>query len=189
MDDTLIHLDVDWREVRDEMAGHLAKSGKEIDYGIAGSILDSEGEEKDKLLEIQEAYEERGWRTAVLMPNAREVLESLKGKYLLGLVTGNGRKCAEKALERMGLAEYFETVKTREDGMKPLPNGIIDALADLRCDASDAVFVGNGKSDMLAARAAGVMPIGITNTYSAEELKKMGAEKTINDLSELEALL
>ncbi|MFC2175099.1 HAD family hydrolase [archaeon] len=189
MDDTLLHLNVDWSAVREKMNEYSSQYGIDIPPGILEGLIGIQEEKvKAGLFGIMDEYEANGWQDSYLLPHAKEVLDSLEG-YSLAVVTGNGRKATSKVLEKHGLTEYFGAVVTREDGQKPLPDPIYVALERLGCEAGDAVFVGNGLNDARAASAAGVTAICLNNSYPEEELRKAGANKVIGDLLELKELI
>ncbi|MFH0978659.1 MAG: HAD hydrolase-like protein [Candidatus Woesearchaeota archaeon] len=56
-------------------------------------------------------------------------------------------------------------------------------------DSQPIVFVGDERPDMELAREAGILPIGITNTISREDLIKAGAVDTIQSHYELPYLI
>lgn len=87
-------------------------------------------------------------------------LETLAGRLPLAIVTGRPRRDAIEFLDRFGLGAFFETVVTREDApMKPDPTPVRLALD--RLGVSHAWMLGDTRDDLEAARAAGVMPIGV----------------------------
>lgn len=190
MDDTLIHLDVPWEKVEENIYSYAREHGGEAAESMEYTLLLGKNVElKKDLMKIFETGESEGWRNATLMPNAKEVLELFSHSYMLALVTGNGKIVARKALDKFGLERYFSAIATREDGIKPTPSSILTILNKLGCEPEEAVFVGNGMYDVLAAKAAGVGFIGYTSTSPAEEFKKAGADNVITDLMELKELL
>ena len=91
---------------------------------------------------------------------SRASLTILKQKYRLGIVTGRPRADAERFLADFGLADLFDTVVCMEDApAKPSPAPVaiaLDALAVQR-----AWMIGDTPDDAVAARNAGVLPIGV----------------------------
>ncbi len=190
MDDTLIHLDVPWEKVGGEIGRYLSEHGCVYNGDIPTTIANEKNQKLKKgLTKIIESYEGRGWQNSVLLPNTKNMLEWLKGKYPLGLITGNGAYVVKKAMAKFNLGGYFKVVMTREDGMKPLPDPILKAIALLGVGADKAILVGNGLADMKAAKAAGVKAVGLTTTRTSEELKNAGADIVISSLTELKKVL
>lgn len=70
--------------------------------------------------------------------------------------------------------------------LKPDPHCLLRALAALGADPSEALMVGDGPSDLLAARRAGVAFIGYARNDRKEKLlREAGAEHIVLTLSEV----
>jgi histidinol-phosphate aminotransferase len=122
----------------------------------------------------------------------REQLQHLAGGRPLGIITGRPRADAERFLRRFELQDAFATVITMEDGpSKPAPAPVLGALE--RLGVESAWMVGDTPDDLVAARAAGVLPIAITapgeSLTPRESLQTAGAARVLEELSELEEML
>ncbi|VVB56948.1 Aromatic-amino-acid aminotransferase 2 [uncultured archaeon] len=133
----------------------------------------------------------------------RKNLEALAKRYALGIVTGRPRAEAEYALKASQCADLFSVVVAMEDcpagKSKPDPYGIRLALEKLGC--AGRAYVGDSGDDMKAAKAAGLMAIGIPPAGMAngadakaisavrEKLVSCGADKMIETLDGLEQAL
>lgn len=109
------------------------------------------------------------WR---LRAGALETMAELRGRGLLVAVVSNiGRIALEPAVERFGLADSLDLVLTRDDVrfMKPDGEGLHRCLERLGVVAAQALFVGDSRTDVLAARDAGVRVAIITGGESALE--------------------
>ncbi len=96
------------------------------------------------------------WR---LRPHAVEALENLRAKGLKrGLVSNIGSRALSAAVDGLGLSGLFDVVLSRNDVrfMKPEAEGLTRALARLEVDRARALFVGDSRTDVLAARAVGM---------------------------------
>lgn len=96
------------------------------------------------------------WR---LRPHASETIRRLRETGLrLAVVSNIGSRALHAALRGLGLADSFDLVLSRDDVrfMKPDPEGLGRALEQLGVDRDSALFVGDSRTDVLAARAAGV---------------------------------
>jgi len=71
---------------------------------------------------------------------------------------------------------------------KPDPEPILIALKKLGVKASEAIYVGDSKTDIIAAKRAGVKSVGLGMKYRWK-LKKAGAWKVIWRLSALKKVL
>ncbi len=90
----------------------------------------------------------------------RNHLAALASRLPLAVVTGRPRADADTFLDRFGLDNLLGVVITREDApMKPDPGPVTTALAALGVDR--AWMLGDTRDDLEAARAAGVVPIGV----------------------------
>ncbi|MGB3544045.1 TIGR01548 family HAD-type hydrolase [Rubrivirga sp.] len=91
-------------------------------------------------------------------------LEVLADRYALGLVTGRPEADANWTLRRHGWDALIPAVAgmDRQAGReKPDPYGLELVLEDLGIEAERAAYAGDTVDDMAAARAAGVVPIGV----------------------------
>ena len=111
----------------------------------------------------------------------------------LALVTGRPRRDAERFLERFGLADLFDVVVTREDAaLKPDPAPVRLALE--RLGVERAWMVGDTPDDLVAARGAGVLPLGVVPpgadpSRTRTTLEAAGAARVLSRTEDLTALL
>jgi histidinol-phosphate aminotransferase len=109
----------------------------------------------------------------------------------LGVVTGRPRRDAEEFLARFGLRKPISVLVTREDApLKPDPGPIRIALD--RLGVKRAWMVGDTPDDVMAARSASVVPIGVVapgddRDRSLQSLA--GAARVLDSLVDLEGLL
>ncbi|MCO4747195.1 MAG: TIGR01548 family HAD-type hydrolase [Proteobacteria bacterium] len=118
----------------------------------------------------------------------REVLEDLARWRPLAAVTGRPSLDARRFLESQGIADLFSTVVCMEDApAKPSPEPVLEALR--RVGAQSGWMVGDTPDDVRAARAAGVVPIGVRSGGVADAaLFEAGCARVLDSLSELPAL-
>jgi phosphoglycolate phosphatase len=70
---------------------------------------------------------------------------------------------------------------------KPAPDLLLLAAAELGADPAACWYVGDVTWDMLAADAAGMLPIGVTSgAVDAAVLRAAGAQEVVSSLAELE---
>lgn len=121
------------------------------------------------------------------------ILRHLRSKGIkVGIISLNSKRVVEGVLKNTGLADFIDIPFTRDSPSrpKPFPDHIFNCLDMLRCEQRDAIMVGDGILDMLAAKRAGVLSVGIPgDIYLKEELREAGANETIENLSELIHLL
>jgi HAD superfamily hydrolase (TIGR01509 family) len=112
--------------------------------------------------EIRRAYDEalpRHVRAVALNPEARPVLDALRGKGIgRAVVTNTQTSLAHAILRAKGIADAVDVVAALEPGVreKPSPDLLIHALEGLRIPPTEALMVGDTRYDEQAALAAGV---------------------------------
>lgn len=76
----------------------------------------------------------------------------------LAVVTSSPRSVVEKALDKAGISQFFNTLVTAEDisNFKPHPEPILLALKRLDSSAQRTLIIGDAEVDMLAGHAAGL---------------------------------
>jgi HAD superfamily hydrolase (TIGR01549 family) len=103
-----------------------------------------------------------------LLPGAREALERLAGQGLAqGLVSSGDPGRVKRELEAHDVARFFAAVvcggETAE--RKPHPEPLRVALDRLGLAPAQAAYVGDSPEDVLMARSAGVLAIGIPGGF------------------------
>ncbi|NKD85653.1 HAD-IA family hydrolase [Haematospirillum jordaniae] len=138
------------------------------------------------------ALREKGDGHDRLFPHIRFVLDDLrKQEILMGLVTGMGRRGVLAFVERYGLADYFVTVGTADDGPgKPSPFLVVQAVRQTGAERKNTVVIGDTSFDMMMARAAGVSAIGVAwGNHDVSGLWQAGAEAVAEEPAVLPALI
>jgi HAD superfamily hydrolase (TIGR01549 family) len=130
--------------------------------------------------------------TVTALPGARELLAALTGAGVRwGIATSGYATTARSALELLGLPEDTPMV-TRDlvRHAKPDPDLFLAAAALLGVDPRHTMVVGDSVWDLLAARRAGALGIGLqSGGYGREELERAGAYRVYADPAELLARL
>ncbi len=122
----------------------------------------------------------------------RALLERLAARRPLGVVTGRPRRDALAFLERFGLAGLFRATVTMEDApAKPSPAPVRLCLE--RLGVERAWLVGDTPDDVRAARAAGVVPLGVVapgdeRPATEAALFAAGAARVLDSLEDLARL-
>lgn len=101
----------------------------------------------------------------------------------IGIVTRNCRECVEHVLARHPLPHDVRLTRDDVDIVKPHPAHLLAALAQLGVAPEHAVMVGDHRSDIECALAAGSRGIGVHTTGStAEHFAELGAEASYADV-------
>lgn len=171
------------------------------DWRLTQRLLAAQGVERplDEVTARFEAlYQGQGddpglWRREGLLVE-QPWLAQLAQRLPLAIVTGRPRADAERFLQSFDLAEVVTVVIAREDAaaLKPDPAPLHAALTAL--GVQRAWMIGDTPDDLRAARAAGVLPLGIVAPGEALEttrdtLLAAGAGRVLSALQELDELL
>jgi HAD superfamily hydrolase (TIGR01549 family) len=148
------------------------------------------GEERIKRLRKlhADAYSKRSSHTRAL-PGARELLDFLTANKIPWAIATSGRmETAGPVLQKLGVDPAKIPVVTRDQVRyaKPDPDLFLAAAKKLDVDIEHACVVGDSIWDMLAARRARALGIGLlSGGYGAEELERSGAYRVYEDPADL----
>jgi len=138
-----------------------------------------------------EAYERRR-DTVRPLPGARELLEQLTARQVKWAIATSGLAIAARpALEMLGLPDDTPLI-TRDQvrHAKPEPDLFLAAAQRIGVDIGAAIVVGDSIWDLLAARRAGALGVGLlAGGYGREELERAGAYRVYADPADLLAHL
>jgi len=126
------------------------------------------------------------------LPGAVELLEWLKERGIgSAIVTSKSQIRADKQLAFLGWEAKLAAVIGLCEGrrQKPDPHTIHLACEALGVSAERCIMVGDGTADIKAARRAGALPVGLTHSFSADELTEAGATRCFSSLHEVHAWL
>ena len=122
------------------------------------------------------------------LPGAADLLNSLTERGIKWAIATSGNAVtARPALKLLGLPEHTPMV-TRDQvhHAKPDPDLFLAAAALLDVDPAQAMVVGDSVWDLLAARRAGALGVGLlSGGYGREELERSGAFRVYNDPADL----
>ncbi len=129
-------------------------------------------------------------------PGVHETLKALGSAGIrLGLCTNKPMRVVAGVLPALNLARYFgavcggDTLAVR----KPDPAPLVWALDRLGLPpaevAARAVMVGDGRNDVLSARAAGMPVVAVSYGYSRVPAVELGADGVIHHFSQLREAL
>ncbi len=126
------------------------------------------------------------------LPGARELLAFLaEARVPHAIATSGLRESAERSLKHLGVAPEVPVV-TRDQvaHAKPDPDLFLAAAERLGADIEHSVVVGDSIWDLLAARRARALGVGVlSGGYGEEELERAGAYRVYQDPADLLAHL
>ncbi len=93
-----------------------------------------------------------------LIHGAIDVLQRLKVKYKLGILTNRSKNTVNILFRKYALYKLFDVVIDREDIIrhKPHPEGIFKAMKKLRVKPHETIYIGDSQVDVKAAKNARV---------------------------------
>jgi HAD superfamily hydrolase (TIGR01549 family) len=155
--------------------------GRELGEDEARAVQDRHGELFRELLPERRA-----------LPGAPELLADLREREVVhGIATSGRRPEIDASLEAIGAAE--ETVIVQRGDVaraKPEPDLFIECARRLDAAPDDCFVVGDAVWDILAARRARMLSIGLlSGGYGDDELIKAGAYRVYRDPAELHTAL
>jgi HAD superfamily hydrolase (TIGR01509 family) len=159
----------------------LRETGRELDDALLARLQERH----------TEAYRQRIGEVRPL-PGARRLLGRLTELGCAWAIATSGRiASAGPAIAMLGVPEGVPIV-TRDlvPHAKPDPDLFLEAVRQLGVDVTDAVVVGDSVWDMLAARRARTLGIGLlSGGYGTDELERAGAYRVYDDPADLLAHL
>jgi len=126
------------------------------------------------------------------MPGAERLLDWLAEDGLAcAIVTSKNQLRADKQLEHLGWTDRISTVIGMQDDrrQKPDPHTIQLACHAINIQPSDTIMIGDGTADMKAAQRAGSTPVGLTHSFTTDELMEAGAVHCFASLPDIQAWL
>lgn len=114
-------------------------------------------------------YEQQVGEYSVLYQHVETGLAALSGMPK-ALITNKARRFTEKLLDKLALTSHFELIVCGDDmAKKPSPEPLLFACQQLNVPVSQAIMVGDSKSDILAAQAADIDVIALNYGYNQGE--------------------
>jgi phosphoglycolate phosphatase len=125
-----------------------------------------------------------------LYPGVKQTLEHFRS-LPMAVVTNKTLEFSEPLLEKLGVRPYFGMVIGADAGLplKPAPDAFQRIMKGLGIAKEYAVVVGDGTTDVLAGRAAGITTCAVTYGFRSEaELRAAGPDHVIHAFLELKTL-
>jgi beta-phosphoglucomutase len=156
--------------------------------------------ETNKVLEITLAKSEK-WRELVtdelpLFEGVADFVKKMANDFALGIVSMARREEIEFVLDKAGLRDCFSIIVSAADveNCKPHPESYLkgfNALDSYRIRRQhlpmvhgECLVIEDAPPGIVAGKKAGLKTLGVTNTVSAEELRKAGADAVTKNLDD-----
>jgi HAD superfamily hydrolase (TIGR01509 family) len=122
------------------------------------------------------------------LPGAAELLAHLRARGVVhGIATSGRRPEIDRSLDSLGIPAEMVVIERGDVARaKPEPDLFLACAAALGVDPEDCYVVGDAVWDLLAARRAKMLSIGLlSGGYGADELLTAGAFRVYDDAAEL----
>jgi HAD superfamily hydrolase (TIGR01509 family) len=122
------------------------------------------------------------------LPGAVDLLAHLRASEVThGIATSGRRPEIDASLDALGVPPETVVVERGDVARaKPEPDLFVECARRLGTDAGSCYVVGDAVWDLLAARRAGMLSIGLlTGGYGSDELERAGAYRVYRDAAEL----
>lgn len=178
LDGTITEPYFDFDAIREEIG--LPRNG--------GPILEAmdhmTAQERQRAERILHDHEDRALAASRLNPGARETLVALQSRGIrIGVLTRNRKQNAQAIADKHSLP--FDAVVGREDGpVKPDAFGVRHLCRQFNVRPAETLLVGDYLFDLQCARAAGAIPVLITNHPQASQFAAE-ADFRITELNEI----
>jgi HAD superfamily hydrolase (TIGR01509 family) len=126
---------------------------------------------------------------SLVIPGVTTALDSLRGRYVMGVVTSSRRDHFDVIHRSTDLLKYFDFVLAAGDyaRVKPDPDPYVRAVARSGCDPAECVAIEDSERGLESALRAGirciVVPSALTRGCAFE-----GAHRVVSSVSEIPAL-
>jgi len=148
----------------------------------------AEQEAEQALQLFMAAYAESHALTRVY-PGVAQTLDWLRGQDIpLAIVTNKPQRFVAPLLEEKGLDGYFRWIIGGDSlpQQKPDPAALLHVLAQAGVAGEQALFVGDSRNDVLAAKAAGVPCVALSYGYNhGRPIAEEGPARVLDDLRQL----
>jgi phosphoglycolate phosphatase len=156
-----------------------------------------DGEPEPELFErgleaFRRAYHQHLTVDTRLYPGAREALDQLQQAGIaLACITNKAAEFTAPLLEALGMRRYFGLVLSGDSLTlrKPDPLPLLHAARQFGVTPAQSCMVGDSRNDILAARAAGFVAIGVRHGYGVDLLVAPAPDVVLDSMSALPALL
>ena len=121
-----------------------------------------------------------------IIEGAKEVIEDLYGKYLMGIVTSSRKDHFDLIHKPLGILKYFDFILTGDDykKFKPDPEPYLLAVEKSGFNKDECIAIEDSERGLISAKAAGIHCIIIPNELTNDG-NFLAADKVLKNISEL----
>lgn len=133
-------------------------------------------------------YTEKSCELSRVYPGVRDALDELtRMGFPLGVCTNKPQSLSMDVLKKLDLLKYFQAVLGGDalSERKPAASHILETAQRIAPNYKRAIMVGDSKTDVAAARNAGVPVVAVNYGYTITPAAKLGADAVIANMQEL----
>lgn len=164
----------------------LQDAGRSVEGAVVRELIDAK----------RPLYLARAHAELKAFPGAAELVRALRAAGPVGIVSGALRDEIELGLRVLGVREEIGYIVAAEDTQagKPDPQGYVLGLSWLASElggalGGDVLVVEDSLSGVEAAKAAGLTCLGVGHSYPLAELKRAGADDTVDRIAHVDRAL
>lgn len=128
----------------------------------------------------------------LMIAGVREMLETLRPRYKMAVVSARPKRGTLGFLEHFSLTPFFDAIAYAQSAVrtKPWPDPILWAAERMGVSPEACVMVGDTTVDLQAGRAAGAQTVGVLCGFGEHaELVREGPDEILPHTTDLAALL
>jgi phosphoglycolate phosphatase len=174
-----------------ELVGAGAKALIERGFRVSGRPLGA-AQLEGLFLDFLEIYAGRVADESHLYDGVAEALERLAAQGMkLAVCTNKPIRHSRMLLEALGVADRFAAVAGRDSYpfFKPDARHLTMTIAEAGGEVSNAIMVGDSKTDISTARAAGVPVIAVPFGYTDVPVESLAPDIVIQHFDEIDAAI
>jgi len=148
----------------------------------------SEDRLAELLVTFLEHYTDNMPGKSLLFPGAEAALSRLaEAGYLLAVCTNKYESLSRKLLEALGQASRFAAICGQDtfDWRKPDPRHLLETIALAGGDPEQAVMIGDSRTDIDTAKAAGIPVVAVDFGYTDRHVRAFEPSRIISHFDEL----
>jgi phosphoglycolate phosphatase len=170
------------------VASYVGHGAPQLIASVLGPAADEE-QRREALKIFLAHYHEHKLDLTRAYPRVREGLEALAG-FPMAVLTNKPARLSVEILEGLRLAQFFRAVYGGDsfEKKKPDPRGALAILKELGAAPAESAMVGDSDVDMLTARNAGMVAVGVNYGFGQHDPEKQAADVYVDSLTELCAL-
>lgn len=180
-------------EITAEDVRHYIGNGAREFVRLSVAHATSDERKIDECLAVyRKIYDRESTRRSRVFEGMIPMLDSLKERGAKLAVLSNKPDFATQSVIPAFFGDRFDVVMGQRDGIpvKPDPAGVFEVMRQLGARPEETAFVGDGETDCLTAKAAGLFHVGVLWGYrSREELASFGATRFAETPAELGRIL